>query len=377
MPTMLPALPQAFGNLKDVFRSAYDSINGRPNPLNLPRVKNALVIMVDGLGWENINQFPGHAPFIKKHMTKHAKGFSGFPSTTAASIVSSATGVEPSVHGFIGYRIFDRAKSESVNLLTGLDSNSVSRYLKVPNLSEQAQTVVVSRPEYRDSGFSFATFPNSRFIGEENISSRFDVAIEELNSGSGKVIYLYVPELDQTAHRFGSRSEKWVQQLELVDSELKKLISLVQPNRGVLLTADHGVIDVPNEGHIYLDECQVLSGRLLDVGGDPRATFLYFAPEVEIQGMKRELRAWLGETAHVVDVSELVEAGLYSSDVLAHSNIKPDLVVLAGTKRATYHRNFAKPASLNMIGQHGGVSVEEITIPILKLASYSSSLLVP
>jgi hypothetical protein len=93
--------------------------------------------------------------------------------------------------------------------------------------------------------------------------------------------------------------------------------------------------------------------------------------------MKRELRAWLGETAHVVDVSELVEAGLYSSDVLAHSNIKPDLVVLAGTKRATYHRNFAKPASLNMIGQHGGVSVEEITIPILNLASYSSSLLVP
>lgn len=374
---MLPALPQAFGNLKDVFRSAYDSINGRPNPLNLPRVKNALVIMVDGLGWENINQFPGHAPFMKKHMTKQSKGFSGFPSTTASSIVSLATGAEPSLHGFIGYRIFDREKSESVNLLTGLDSNGVSRYLNVPNLSEQAQTVVVSRPEYRDSGFSYATFPNARFLGEEKISSRFDVATEELNSGSGKIIYLYVPELDQTAHRFGSRSEKWVQLLELVDSQLKKLIATVQPNRGVVLTADHGVIDVPNEGHIYLDECQALSGRLLDVGGDPRATFLYFAPEVEIQGMKRELRAWLGEAAHVVDVSELVEAGLYSSDVLAHSNIKPDLVVLAGTKRATYHRNFAKPASLNMIGQHGGVSVEEITIPILKLASYSSSLLVP
>lgn len=333
--------------------------------------------MVDGLGWENINQFPGHAPFMKKHMTKQSKGFSGFPSTTASSIVSLATGAEPSLHGFIGYRIFDREKSESVNLLTGLDSNGVSRYLNVPNLSEQAQTVVVSRPEYRDSGFSYATFPNARFLGEEKISSRFDVATEELNSGSGKIIYLYVPELDQTAHRFGSRSEKWVQLLELVDSQLKKLIATVQPNRGVVLTADHGVIDVPNEGHIYLDECQALSGRLLDVGGDPRATFLYFAPEVEIQGMKRELRAWLGEAAHVVDVSELVEAGLYSSDVLAHSNIKPDLVVLAGTKRATYHRNFAKPASLNMIGQHGGVSVEEITIPILKLASYSSSLLVP
>lgn len=377
MPTMLPALPQAFGNLKDVFRSAYDSINGLPNPLNLPRVKNALVIMVDGLGWENINQFPGHAPFIKKHMTKQAKGFAGFPSTTAASIVSLATGAEPSVHGFIGYRIFDREKSESVNLLTGLDSNSVSRYLKVPNISEQTQIVVVSRPEYKDSGFSSATFPNARFIGEEKISRRFDLANEELNSGSGKIIYLYVPELDQTAHRFGSRSDKWVQLLELVDSELKILISTVQPNRGVVLTADHGVIDVPTEGHIYLDECDALSNRLLDVGGDPRATFLYFVPEVDIQSMKSELNVWLGESAHVVDVPELVEAGLYSSEVLAHRNITPDLVVLAGAKRVTYHRNFAKPASLNMIGQHGGVSAEETTIPIVKLASYSSSLLVP
>jgi hypothetical protein len=244
-------------------------------------------------------------------------------------------------------------------------------------MSEQAQTVVVSRPEYKDSGFSSATFPNARFIGEEKISSRFDAANEELNSGSGKIIYLYVPELDQTAHRFGSRSGKWVQLLELVDSELKKLISTVQPSRGVVLTADHGVIDVPTEGHIYLDECDALSNRLLDVGGDPRTTFLYFAPDVDFQSMKSELNVWLGASAHAVDISELVEAGLYSSEVLSHRNITPDLVVLAGAKRVTYHRNFAKPASLNMIGQHGGVSAEEITIPILKLASYSSSLLVP
>jgi hypothetical protein len=63
--------------------------------------------------------------------------------------------------------------------------------------------------------------------------------------------------------------------------------------------------------------------------------------------------------------------------VLSLGNITPDLVLLAGAKRVCYHRDFAKAASLNMIGQHGGLTETEITIPILKLADYSSSLLVP
>lgn len=375
---MLPALPQAFGNLKDVFRSAHDSLNGSPNPFDLPRVKNSLFIMVDGLGWENINQFPGHAPFLKRNMSKQAKGFSGFPSSTAASIVSIATGQCPSQHGFIGYRIYDRSKSESINLLTGLSDETVSEYLKAsPLVDSSKDLVVVSKPEYQDSGFSYATFPDARFIGASDLSKRFEIALQELNTGSGKLIYLYVPELDQTAHRFGCQSDKWIQLLEQLDSEVKQLHALALEGRGIILTADHGVVDVPSSGHIYLDECAALNNQLADVGGDPRATFLYLNESANLDKVKTALVDWLGTVAQTFEVNELVQAGLYGKEALTLSNILPDLVLLAGPKRATYHRDFAKPASLAMVGQHGGLSDAEISIPILRLGAYSSSLLVP
>ena len=69
-----------------------------------------------------------------------------------------------------------------------------------------------------------------------------------------------------------------------------------------------------------------------------------------------------------------------TTEVLAkqsQAELLPDLFILAAGGWVSYHRKFAKPASLAMIGQHGGISEKEIAVPIIKLASYSSSLLVP
>ncbi|MFM6977474.1 MAG: alkaline phosphatase family protein [Micrococcales bacterium] len=377
MPKMLPALPLAFGNLKDVLRSAKNSLQGEKNPLGLPKVKNSLVIMVDGLGWFNLSNNSGHAPFLKAHLHKSSKGYAGFPSTTSASLVSLATGVPPSEHGFLGYRVFDRRTNETVNLLTGLDQHSVNSYLAAKRISaEAAEFVVISKPEYFESGFSFATFAEARFIGAIEIERRFEHALDELNSGNGKIIYLYVPELDQAAHRFGIASSKWREFLELLDSECKRLSNSVLPNRGIILTADHGVIDIDHSNHIYLDECPALD-CLIDVGGDPRATFLYFENSELAEASKTNVNEWLAGRAQAYSIQELIDSGLYSSEVQKFSAWLPDLVVLAAPTSVCYHRSFSKQTSLAMIGQHGGISDLEIAIPILRLGAYSSSLLVP
>lgn len=374
---MLPALPQAFGNLKDVFRSAINSIDGLSNPMQLPKVKSSLVIMVDGLGWHNLTQYSGHAPFLKKHMSKSSKGYCGFPSTTASSLVSLATSVTPAKHGFIGYRVFDRNRNQSVNLLTGLDVSTVDEYLSERiRTQDESRTVVVSRSEYRDSAFSAATFGSARFIGAADIEERFEIALMELNSPSSQVVYLYVPELDQTAHKFGYQSNKWIERLELIDAQVQKLVRGLASNRGVILTADHGIVDVSRENQIYLDECENLSG-VIDVGGDPRSTFLYFDHKDEIARNRAILEEHLAGLASVHTVQDLVDCGLYGTEVNTKANVLPDLVVMAKPGRACYHRSFAKPASMEMIGQHGGITDQEIGIPIIKLGAYSSSLLVP
>ena len=191
------------------------------------------------------------------------------------------------------------------------------------------------------------------------------------------MIYLYVPELDQAAHKFGVDSFQWLNLLELLDSLVKQLVSSLPKQIGVVLTADHGIVDVASEGHVYLDEAPGLTDVLLDVGGDPRSTFLYLKNGYETSVVQANLETWLGGAASVYTLQELITHGLYGSAVERLSNITPDLVVLAGRNRACYHRGFAKSTSLAMIGQHGGITDEEITIPVIRLAGYSSSLLVP
>jgi hypothetical protein len=82
-------------------------------------------------------------------------------------------------------------------------------------------------------------------------------------------------------------------------------------------------------------------------------------------------------SAVVCTPDELLNAGYWQDSLLQDEDLLPDLIVLATAAVAIYHRKFAKANSLKMVGQHGALSNEEISIPLIRLAAYSSSLLVP
>jgi hypothetical protein len=48
----------------------------------------------------------------------------------------------------------------------------------------------------------------------------------------------------------------------------------------------------------------------------------------------------------------------------------PDIFVIAHGETALYHRQFAKPKSLQMIGQHGAISDDELFVPLLRFGAY-------
>lgn len=374
MSKMLPALPSGFGNLRHVLPSVVDSVLGRPNELKLAKANNALVIMIDGLGWHNFNNHMGHAPFLRQFLS--AKLYCAFPSTTAASVVSIATGVTPSQHGIIGYRVFDRRSGESISFLSSLAAGEARRFIHSEQIIEpDTEFFVVTKPEYRGSGFTQLSFPDAQESFASNIEDRFQLARDILARGKSKVVYLYIPELDQTAHKFGSESDKWLALLELVDSQTKKLILGLPKFAGVVITADHGVIDVLEENHIFLDECEALKDKLLECAGDPRANFIYLKPGEQVDW--DAVSEWLGNRGQLVTWQEAIKAGLYQFEVERFSYLAPDWILFAAKGYTAYHRDYAKPTSLKMIGQHGGITDEELAVPLFRLGAYSSSDLVP
>lgn len=376
MTSMLPAIPAAFGNLKDVFRSAQLSVLGLENPFDLNVVRSAVIVMVDGLGAENLQSAAKFAPFLAS--TSQKSIYCGFPSTTASSITTFASGVSNSEHGLFGYKIFDRSRDEAVNLLSGVDKYSVLDYLKVEPISNETKVRVhaVTLPEYGDSGFTRATMHGAQHHFSESIAGRFEIAANLARTDKA-LIYVYVPELDQAAHRFGVASSEWQSLLSELDVRTHSLVNNLAKDTGLLVTADHGIVDVAKADHVFLDDIEELKGQLLDVSGDPRVAFLYLRQREKIAEIKLHLSKLFNDAALALEPSEIIDAGYWQDSILQDEDLLPDLVLVATSAIAIYHRDFAKASSLRMIGQHGALADAEIKLPLIALGAYSSSLLVP
>ena len=353
--------------LGDVLISAKASVLGESNPLTLPKRRSVCVILVDGLGSVNLKESGAHAGFLNSQPSVQASCF--YPSTTSTSITSFATGKPPWENNFIGYQVYDRQTKESMNLLSGWNSQeqalqfATSETISEKSIEEGIEFHTVSPNIYKDSGFTAATTRDSKFHGTKTIAERFEIALKLLADPNPKIVYLYVPELDQAAHAYGWKSIQWRNLLEDLDSEVSRFASALPKQTAALLTADHGVIDVAKESHIYLDE--ILPEDDLDfVGGDTRGLFLYLKDQNRTSAVLESLSQTLGQLCYIVTPAMLIEAGYWKS--ISKQSIVPDLIVLAKKEVALYHRAFAKRKSLEMVGHHGSISGQEMSIPLMK-----------
>lgn len=374
MPTMLPSVPKSLGRLSDVFRSAMAAASGEQNTLSLKPVDSAVVILVDGLGTSNLKAASGHARYLAAALSVSPGISTVFPTTTAAALTSMATGVLPAEHGIVGYRVFDRSRKQQQNLLSGWTSYEESSGWRAgQTLSDSAQAMglkvhFVGLGAYQRSGFTNVIMPSAVYHSADSVADRFNEAAK-LVRDKGQVVYLYVPELDQLAHAKGTSSFEWLAQLEELDALVRDFAGRVGNRVGVLLTADHGVVDVPKSSHIELSAFD-LTG-LSFAGGDTRCAFLYFDHADQTQHAKTLLTESIGDSCWVVTPSDLIEAGWMTEPNEVAAPRLPDLYVLSKKQVAIYHKAFSSYRSYAMVGHHGSITPEELSIPLLRLAAWS------
>jgi predicted AlkP superfamily pyrophosphatase or phosphodiesterase len=369
---MLPSAPKTLGRLSDVFISALGSITGKSNRLGFGKSSKVCVILVDGLGSENLRMAGGHAPFLNAALKGSKSINTVFPSTTASAITSFGTAMSPSEHGVLGYSVFDREARVVRNLLTGWDDQfAPSDFQSARSVSELAlenrvQAFTVGPAEYAESGFTKLNMSAATYVPARTFDDRIEATREILSGKQPSLTYLYFPELDSIAHSHGVASVEWLQKIEDLDSAIKSLAINLPKDAGLLVTADHGIVDVPIANQIMLDELDVPD--LIAVSGDPRNTFLYFRPGTDITAAKMKLEEELMGRVVVATVDDLKATGWLGNEV-ANSEFLPDLYLLSTGAHACYHRGFCKPQSLRMIGQHGSITQAELSVPLLKFGT--------
>jgi hypothetical protein len=378
---MLPAQNRDRISLADVLPSCLAALQSAGNRMALPPADRAVVILVDGLGAASIKARAGHARTLAAALTSSTTVDSGFPTTTAAALATLTTGASPGQTGMVGYSVLDSEHDRLVNQLSGWDADlDPLTWQREPTVFETAraagmQAVAIGPARYSDSGFTHAVLRGAAYRAAASIQDRFDAATEWMREpGPPGIAYVYVPELDSLAHAKGWESVGWTERLETLDSVVRGFVGSLRRGEGVILTADHGVIDIPAGSHVLIDGDPELVRGVRFVGGEPRCLQLYFEPELDAADRAAVVERWReseSDRSWVATRREAIDAGWFGEVDPVVSPRIGDLLVAARKNIAYYDTRTSKHGSRDMIGQHGSWSPAERQVPMLRFGAFA------
>lgn len=373
---MLPALTTDGLRLADVLASCLGAVRGEQNRLSLPSVESAVVVLMDGLGASMLKARAGHARTLSAVLGPKSVIEAGFPTTTVASLASLTTGLAPGQHGLVGYTVYDPDLDQVVNQLSGWDPRvDPATWQRAPTLFETASAegvdaVVVAPERYSDSPFTHAVLRGARYVAATSIADRMDAALAVLRTPGRHLVYVYVPELDQAAHGHGCDSVEWTTALEAADAAVATLTSALRARQGVLVTADHGLLDIPQHAHVLLDDGPLLDGVRF-IAGEPRCLQLHLEPGADPDAVAERWREAEGGRAWIATRAEAVAAGWFGT---VHPDVLPrigDVLVAARKAVAYYDGRTDSPHGRSMVGQHGSWTADELRVPLLRFGAFA------
>jgi predicted AlkP superfamily pyrophosphatase or phosphodiesterase len=354
-----------------VFSSALLAAQGLPNPLELNPKRKIVVVLVDGLGIEQIKQRAGHAPWLSSLINASTITHSCFPATTSVNVGSFSTGLWPGEHGLIGHLVWDRTHDERMNLLVGWNERTDPlEWQPHDTVAMRAKSIgvganVIAAGEYERTPFTSVTMRGADFIAAESWTERFQRAREVLSRSESSITYLYIPELDKYGHKNGWTSSGYATMMEDLDAALRSFVATLPKDSGVIITADHGMIETTKEKQLILDDYLEKSGHTQFYGGDTRVGFAYLDDASSIDQVVSDL-APVAYAFDAVSTDSAIAAGWFGPIGQQARDRLPELMLLAKGNYTLYHSKYFKARSFDMISHHGALSAAETRIPLIR-----------
>ena len=354
-------------------------------------VEQVVAVLVDAVALHRFLQWlEGRAKFLQPLVDE---GFLGaitsvVPSTTSAATTTLWTGRSPAEHGILGYEIFLKEYGLVANMINhspaafegragllysaGLDPES---FLPVPTVGPHlAQADIephaflhysisvsgLSRMHYRDVQLhTFGGIPDLwigvRRLADQPISKK-------------RYIWVYYGGVDGLSHRHGPDSEQAQADFaSFTSSMMEDFVRQMSPEVGaktlLLLFADHGQITTHKDPNFELRNHPYLTERLhILPTGENRLPYLYLRPGQDEAINDYINKTWPGAFT-TIPSDHALKAGLFGPG--APAPFSPDrlgdITVLTHGDAYLWWAEKENP----LIGRHGGLSSEEMLVPLL------------
>lgn len=339
--------------------------------LDLPAADRAVVVLVDGLGDRLLRRRAGHAPFLRSLLPQGRRLQSGFPTTTASAMGTFGTGLPPGAHGLVGYEVRIPGTEQILNELSWDNGPVPEEWQPHQTVFERAQEAGLSTarigPGFFDgSGLTRAALRGGSFVVAEDLAARVDAALACAGSARS-LTYLYWGDVDKIGHIHGCESWQWGDELAATDAELDRLAHSLPAGTALQITADHGMVDVPEAGMLDAAVDPMLSPGVARVAGEPRSPQVYAVPGA-VEDVRSRWRERLGSRGTVLTREQAVTAGLFGEVSEAVLPRIGDLVVLMAAGHSVVDSRVHRPELIALRGVHGSITADEMDIPLLSVS---------
>ncbi len=338
-------------------------------PAPIAEAAQIALVVLDGLGWEQLRARPRLAPTLSAAHGIERPITSVAPTTTATALTSITTGRTPSEHGVLGYRM--AADGEILNVLRWTIGRGEGRDARrdlpahllqpFPSFAGWPRAVpVVSKDEFGGTGFTAVHLGDAPLHGYK-VPSSLPVEVDRLVRSGEPFVYAYYDGMDKVAHSSGL-GERYDAELRATDRLVADLVERLPSGTVVVVTADHGQIDIGLQ--VELLGRDLMAGIEL-LSGEGRFRWLHARPGA-VPDLVAGATERYGDRSWVVERDQIVDEGWFGGPLsTAFAERIGDVALVPYAPIA-----FVDPADTGesrLQSRHGSLTSDEMYVPLLAL----------
>jgi hypothetical protein len=366
------------------------------------RYEKVIFFFIDAFGWSFYERYIGRYDFLKAVIAQGvvSKLTSQFPSTTAAHVTCIHTGLDVGQSGVYEWNYYEPLVDEVISPLpfsfagdkaardtVKRSSVPASKFFPQQTFYHTLRVQGVTSHIFQHQAYSASTYSEIVFRGATVHPYRASAeAFAELSEMirqpvNGPTYYFfYLDRIDTVCHNHGPDARQTLESIEtflsLMDQYFYRNLRGKRGNTLLLLAADHGQVAVNPRTTYYLnkripDLVPLLKrnrrGYPIVPAGSPRDMFLYVEEEHIDEAVAR-LQHQLAGKAEVYRTRELLDQhffGLQEPSPVFLARLGN--VVILPYKHETVWWYEEGRFGMHFLGHHGGLTPEEMEIPLLAL----------
>ena len=342
-------------------------------------VDHVVFVMVDGLGMNVIDPEHG-ASFLGAHVA--AELMTVYPSTTPTVLTSYATGLWPSQHGIPNWDIYlDEidAVATIIHYIRRSDKKDLASLGVTPEQAYPEPSMVpgmawpsfgIVPEEIGDTPYSSYCRGHTPHYGYKSLEDAGMALLGRLAQAEGSTFtQVYIPHVDAASHEYGIDHETVKQAVSAVDGGLAQLAGLLPPNVAIIVSADHGLLNTPDEDVHEIEQDDELAEHLAHEPWGTGRTAMFQVREDRFEEFETGFRQRLGDDFYLLETCEALDMGLMGPGPASEATrrrVGTHLAISRGTPVIDYkYPREETEDEHRSVASHGGLTPDEMLVPLI------------